>query len=214
MLPQGVGVLITTLMVESRDDAEIEREGQRRLPAAQMLAASGAQFLIAGGGPMMVAGGYGTDARIIAALAEATGLRATTNLTAGVEALRALGARRIALATPFRAVENERYDRFLTASGFEVTAIRGPQCNSNREIGLLDGDAAYRAAREAVAAGGAVEAVYIPCGRWPAVEVVGALETDLGIPVVASNQAVVWAALKGLGVSDRVPGRGRLLASG
>jgi maleate cis-trans isomerase len=38
------------------------------------------------------------------------------------------------------------------------------------------------------------------------------LETDLGIPVVASNQACVWAALQAFGVKEPVYGYGRLLS--
>ncbi|MBI4493850.1 MAG: hypothetical protein HY690_13745 [Chloroflexi bacterium] len=212
MLPDGVGLLVATLSVERLADDELEREQQLQLRAAQALARNGAQFIIAGGGPMVVAGGPGRDVEIINALTEATGVRATTNLTAAVEALRALGARRIALASPFRDQVNERYGRFLAASGFEVAAIHGLQCASNREIGELDDYASYRAARAAAAAAGALDAIYLPCGRWPAASMIAPLEADLGSAVVTSNQACAWAALKALGVRDPVSGYGRLFS--
>jgi maleate cis-trans isomerase len=38
-----------------------------------------------------------------------------------------------------------------------------------------------------------------------------ALEADLGIPVVTSNQASLWAALRAAGIQARLEGYGRLM---
>jgi maleate cis-trans isomerase len=39
----------------------------------------------------------------------------------------------------------------------------------------------------------------------------GGLEQALGKPVVSSNQATLWAALRRAGISDAIPDAGRLL---
>ena len=38
------------------------------------------------------------------------------------------------------------------------------------------------------------------------------LEAELGVPIVTSNQATLWAMLRAVGIEDRGPGGGRLLA--
>jgi maleate isomerase len=37
------------------------------------------------------------------------------------------------------------------------------------------------------------------------------LERDLGLPVLTSNQALLWASLRALGIDDLVDGMGRLM---
>lgn len=215
MLPDGVGILVATMLVDKLEQAELERELQGQVRCAQALAQAGAGFIITGGGPAVAAGGPGADAAMAKRLSDAAGVPCTTNLTAGVDALRALGAHRIAVASPFKPEVNETYHSFLTAAGFEVGAIDGIPCGSNREISQLDDFASYRAGRKAAAAamasGGPIEALYIPCGRWPAAKMIEALETDLGVPVVSSIQACIWVGLRGLCVGERVEGYGRLL---
>lgn len=41
----------------------------------------------------------------------------------------------------------------------------------------------------------------------------GALEADLGIPVISSNQAQLWTTLRAAGVFARISGWGRLLTT-
>jgi maleate cis-trans isomerase len=54
--------------------------------------------------------------------------------------------------------------------------------------------------------------VFISCTAIRSAGVIAALEAELGLPVLTSNQAMVWHALRGvLGLPDRVAGFGRLL---
>ena len=52
----------------------------------------------------------------------------------------------------------------------------------------------------------------VSCGGIQIGAVLGAIEATLGVPVVSSNQAVVWECLRRLGITDRPTGFGRLLA--
>ena len=53
-------------------------------------------------------------------------------------------------------------------------------------------------------------------GIWPLIglrsfEAIEPLETDTGLPVVTSNQAGLWQALRMAGIEDRLPNLGKLL---
>jgi maleate cis-trans isomerase len=55
------------------------------------------------------------------------------------------------------------------------------------------------------------DGVLISCGGLRTFEVIETLERDLGLPVVTSNQAALWAGLRMTNVKDPVQGYGRLL---
>jgi maleate isomerase len=47
--------------------------------------------------------------------------------------------------------------------------------------------------------------VFVSCTNYRTFEVIERLEADLGKPVVTSNQATLWDALRTLGVDDDLP---------
>lgn len=142
---------------------------------------------------------------------------ALTTAEALVLALQALGARRIAVATPYGETLNAHEARFLSACGFEVAAIAG--------LGHGDGGAHEFAAiaatplarvaehvRAVVARAGRIDAVLISCTDFPSLPLIAPLEAEFGAPVVTSNSAGLWACLRRAGVADSLAGGGRLFA--
>jgi maleate cis-trans isomerase len=213
LLPDGVGIVFATLQIERLERDEVDREQRGLIDAACALKKAGAQFIMAGGGPIVTSGGPGADRRVAEAITAATGVEAMTAIHAGVLALRALGAQRIAIASPLKDELNDEYRVYFESHGFDVRAMKGLGCGSNREVSLLDDYAAYRVTRDTVAsADGPVDAVYLPCGRWPAVQLIETLERDLGLPVVPTIQAAAWAGTRALGVRDAMPGSGKLFS--
>jgi maleate isomerase len=125
-------------------------------------------------------------------------------------ALRALGARRIGVVTPFDAAANERVRAAFEAAGFAVARIAGLACPSIDAIGRTPADAIRRVFAEAD--GDGAEALVQVGTGLPVLHLVAALEQTHGKPVVACNAALYWQALRALGVADPVTGFGRLLA--
>ena len=127
-----------------------------------------------------------------------------------IEAMRALGIRRIALATPYLDVINAAERRFFEANGIEVVGVKGLGLSGAaiREVPPDDVVALARFADMSSA-----EAVFISCTDFRALETVAHLEEALGKPVLTSNQVTLWAILRALGRPARVPGLGRLLGS-
>jgi maleate isomerase len=153
--------------------------------------------------------GEGADGeeRLLAALAHAGAQRATSTATALRRAFNALGARRIVLITPYDAKTTEEEAAFLRGAGYQVLHAEGF---------ALDGSDAFCATPDtywrdrAVAAKQAEADVYlISCANISTFGVIEEIERALDRPVVTSNQAVVWEALRLLGWKDRrgCPGR-------
>jgi maleate isomerase len=125
-------------------------------------------------------------------------------------ALRALGARRIGIVTPFDAASNERARAAFESAGFEVVRIAGLACPNIEAIARTPRDAIQRVFGEADA--DAVEALVQVGTGLPVLHQLEELERAHGKPVVACNAALYWQALRALGVADPVAGFGRLLA--
>jgi len=153
-------------------------------------------------------GGFKAEPALLERIASLSGACPLTAATAIAEALRHLGARRIALATPYPEVIASAGRTYWTAAGFEIVAHRGLEGVSN--IYEETEERAYTLGRAADAPN--ADAVVISGTGLPTAGIVERLERDLGKPVVTSQTATLWRALRLLGTADAVKGYGRLLA--
>lgn len=123
--------------------------------------------------------------------------------------LRALGATRVGIVTPFNAEVDAVVKANTEAAGFSVVAIKGteaPSLPAICETPLSD-------IRDVFAEVAASECdVILQVGTaLPVVALIAELEATHGKPIVACNAAVYWQALRQIGISDPVPGYGQLL---
>jgi maleate cis-trans isomerase len=147
-----------------------------------------------------------TTARITAA----SGLPAITSAIAIGEAARALGARHVALVSPYSPEVNERARQlFETKHGLRIAALEGFAATDSYAIGKLGPEHA----RDAFARidRPEIEAFIVPGGNFPTMAAIPEWEREFNKPVITTNQASVWAMLRRLGSKDRIPGLGRLL---
>ena len=124
-----------------------------------------------------------------------------------VVALKYLKVRRVALATPYDERLTLQGKANLEAHGFEV--VRFDWLRNVRSIFEEPPSRAYAIAKSVNCA--EAEAVFISGVGLHTVSVLGALERDLGKPVISSSGAMMWNALRVAGVSPVLPGYGRLL---
>ena len=140
-----------------------------------------------------------------------TGIKATTSLTAVVDALRTLGITRPAIATSYLAEIDARLVEVLEQSKFKVAAIRGMGLKKSIDMGKVLPDATYALVKEVARSAPDADGILISCGNLRSFEAIEALEKDTGLPVVTSIQAGLWQALRMVGVHEQLPNLGRLL---
>lgn len=142
-----------------------------------------------------VAGSVG-ERGLTRVMCEAGAPRAVTASGALVEALRAVGATRVAVATPYVASVTECLHGFLGEYGVEVVASVGLGLSGRIwTVGYRDVVDIVRSADRPEA-----QAVVISCTNLPTYDIIGPLEAELGKPVLTANQVTVWAALHAMGV--------------
>jgi maleate cis-trans isomerase len=214
LLPPGVlhQVLSISQPVQAVVPDQLVRARELMVDAARRLAAEEADVIAAGAAaPAAGDRGPAADEALIAAMHEATGLPCTTANKAVVEALEALGLRRIVVVSPFVEARNEDIRTYLDACGVEVVASRALGLEKNVEMAKQVPETPYRMARDLVREHPDVDGVYIACPRWPVVDIVAALEADIRKPVVAGVTAMIWHALRLIEIGDPPPGHGRLM---
>jgi len=140
-------------------------------------------------------------------LEEITGVPAVTTAGAVVDGLRTLGAERVSVFTPYNDVVNMHEKLFLEAYGYKVDTIRG--------LGLTDNQKISRVSMEQlesfIAPASGSDAVFVSCTNLPVIHLIEALEEKHQLPFVTSNQATMWAALRGL-QKRNLDGYGALLS--
>jgi maleate cis-trans isomerase len=144
-----------------------------------------------------------------------TGCPCVTTAQALVAALRVFGAKRVAVATPYDEVLNRHEAEFLRGHGFDVLAIRGMGYGAGgpaeyRHIARVPTEEVLAFARDVFVP--TADAMLISCTDLATLSVIERLESETGKPVVSSNQATFWLALRKAAVADRLGGMGRLLA--
>jgi len=152
--------------------------------------------------------GFAGETALRERLAALAGTRALTAAGAILAALRHLGVRRVALATPYPDVIAKAGRAYWDAAGLAIVAHR--QLDGVTNIYEETEERAYLLGRAADTR--EAEAVLISGTGLPTAGIVERLERDLGKPVVTSQTATLWCALKTLAVNEPVHGFGRLLA--
>lgn len=210
-MPEGVCLVETRTLLHDvtvEGLAETVKQVER---AALELASAQVDVILQAGTAIAFFRGFGHDRELSQRISAATGIKATTSLTAVVEAMRVLGIKRPAVATSYLPDIDARLGEVLQRSGFLVPAIRGMGLKRSIDMGKVLPDATYRLAHAVARAAADADGIFISCGNLRSFEAIEPLEKDTGLPVVTSNQAGLWQALRMAGIQQQLPNLGRLL---
>jgi maleate cis-trans isomerase len=142
------------------------------------------------------------------ALQSALNVPFTTALHACVTALRVYSAKRVLLLTPFDRRLNDLIVQHLDKLG--VSAVAPHPFDQLGVPKRMQPDEVFELAKDNLDATNPVDAIYFQGAVLDPIKVLGKMETNLGIPVIASNPAMLWYVLSKLGLSYPVSGYGRL----
>jgi maleate isomerase len=209
-LPDGVTAYETRMRVEGDLTFEALRKmtGDAEM-AAELLRQTGVDFICYCCMASSIVQGWDWERRLIARFADKARKGVTSANSALKDALMRVGAKRLALVTPYPESLNALLPEFFAAGGFEVKAIAGAHIEKVAAVRELSPDRIYGAAR--ALALHEVDAICLLATDMQTFPIIDALERDLGLPVLGSNQALLWASLRALGIDAPVDGVGNLL---
>ncbi|ASJ16767.1 maleate cis-trans isomerase [Thermococcus chitonophagus] len=207
-LPEGVSLHTARMPLRNVNEEELTKMTTFAVDAAKLLADAGVELIAFGCTSGSFIGGKDFEKELEIKIEEEVNIETFTTSTAVLEALNTLDVQSLLVITPYIDEINQKEKEFLEANGFEVLDIRGLGIEENLEIGRLEPYTAYRLAKATFT--DEADGIFISCTNWRTFEIIEKIETDLRVPVVTSNQATLWMALRALDVRDKLP-LGKLL---
>ncbi|HZJ97816.1 MAG TPA: aspartate/glutamate racemase family protein [Oligella sp.] len=207
MAPEGVQFL-TTRMPFKRSSLEDDVAFVKNLERHAELLADAEVDLIAMNctAASLIAGPVQVNQRILSA----TGIRSVTTIEALMAAVQATGMKRVALMTPYVQEVVDKEVEYFSAAGYEVVTTLGKACSTPIEQGSLHPVTWLNLARQIK--NERLDGLVISCAGIQVASVLTQIEQELGIPVVTSNQALLWACLGLVGITESITNYGELLS--
>jgi Arylmalonate decarboxylase len=147
---------------------------------------------------------------LFSAFSSALRIPVATALRASAAALKTFSARRILLLTPFDESLNKLICRFL--ADFGIAALSPTETLRLYTDALkMTSDDVVAYAKRALANHKSVDAIYFQGAILDPMDCLEKMESDLEIPIVASNPAMLWFIQSKLGLKNPVHGYGKLL---
>lgn len=149
------------------------------------------------------------DNSIMEKISEVTNCPAITTSRAVINAIHAVGLKKVTLVTPYIDDINKKESEYFEKNGISVVAEKGLQ--------IIDADILHAQSEETVKKlvmetdVPESDGIIISCTDFKGLEIAAELEEKLGKPVITSNTATMWAILGLLNYSQPVEGYGVLL---
>jgi maleate isomerase len=205
-MPEGVVAHFTRLDMHG---VSLTTLAPKLLEAAALLAKSKCDVTVFQCTGSSMSGGIEMEKHVVREISALTGQPALSAASSVMAALRALGAKRIVFISETDQEGHDKKAKFLREAGYELLA--------SKAVGLAGTDFfcttppqlwydTAMAERHDEA-----DAVFISCANIHSIDVIDALERGLKKPVITSNQAALWHALRTVGLDDVVPKLGKLL---
>lgn len=220
MSPKGVSVHATRMLLEKTTVSDLIKMETEIYSAATYIKLINPKIIVVGCTSGSFIKGKGYDQVLIDNIKHQTGIQAITTSTAMIAALKALNIKKVSIATPYTDEINAIEKAYLEDNGVAVLKMKGlGYSESIREFSFLPGKVSgisrlepYVAYNLAVHVNcDAADAIVISCTNFRTIEIIQALEQDLKKPVITSNQATMWHALRCMGINKKIQGLGKLL---
>jgi maleate isomerase len=134
-----------------------------------------------------------------------------TSAGALVDGLKAIGAKKVAILTPYMKPLTQLVVDYIEHEGIEVLDSISLEVSNNLEVGLLNPLAPVEHTKKLNTAN--VDAIVASaCVQMPSLASIQQIEDRAGMPVLSSSVATTYMMLKKLGLKTYAPGFGSLLS--
>jgi maleate isomerase len=211
LLPEGISVI--PLFVGFRQGTTDEFRGALGVieDKVRELAEIGVDLIHPEGAPPFMVHGFRRERELLDEWERRYGRPVITAGSTQVDAMRALGMRRIVGATYFTGEINDTFAQYFTDAGFDVLAMDGIDVPFD-QVGRLSSHEVYAHVKQAFRRHPHADGIYMLGSGWRVMDIIELLEQDLEVPVLHAVPARVWAVQQHFQVRERRTGFGRLLA--
>ena len=149
------------------------------------------------------------DLKLIKKMSSKVTVPCITTSTAVIKGLREMKINKVMLFAPYEQWLTQRGVEFLKTNNFEVIGSEHMNLTDSQDLVNVTTEQIVQWVKTKIKKN--CDGVFISCTCFRGMGTAEQLEKDLGIPVVTSNQAMVWHLLQLSGYSSPVTGYGTLL---
>lgn len=212
MYGDSLRYVVAGLGIEHMTPAAFDTALARIPAAAEQLAAAGADAIELTGTSLTFYRGEQFNQQLRAQVTRASGLPATTMSNGVIEALHAVGAQRVAVATAYGDDVNARLQAFLQEHALEPLVITGLGLTAMTDVAQVTQQQLFDFSAHVHASAHDADSLLLSCGGFRTLELIAPLEERIGVPVISSMPHGLWAGARLAGLSGAAPGFGRLLS--
>jgi maleate isomerase len=191
--PSGLGIHVTRARIAGKWRKTVTELAPIIAAAAGTLSDAGPDLIVYHCTDSSMREGLDGERRILDIVRQESGIEAVSTSAMVVEALNALAIKKLVIVSPYQ--DNEVIIAYLRSCGFTVVhdvALRLPGHESSGAPPQRWIDSTLCNAREEA------DGYFLSCTNTTQIEAIEDLEAALNKPVVSSNQAVLWGAVKRL----------------
>ena len=145
-------------------------------------------------------------------MTNASGLPATTMSNGVIDGLKAVGAKRVAVATAYNDEVNDRLRAFLIEHDLEPLVVTGLGIEAIADVDKVTQNDLIEFGARVRASAPEADSLLVSCGGFRTLELIAPLEARTDVPVISSMPHGLWAGARLVGLNGAAPGYGRLLS--
>jgi arylmalonate decarboxylase len=180
--------------------------------AAERLVEAGAEAIELTGTSLTFYQGESFNRELTEIVEAASGLPATTMSNGVIDGLHAVGAKRVAVATAYNDVVNDRLRAFMIEHGLEPLVITGMGIEAVEDVDNVTQDDLLEFAVGVHRSAPDADSMLVSCGGFRTLELIAPIESRTGVPVISSMPHGLWAGARLAGLDGSAPGYGTLLS--
>ncbi len=211
IVPHDISIHATRLLLEQGDTKSLERMAKLTEEACALLASAKVDIVVYACTTGSLVRGLEWESQLVKRMKSQLSCPVITTAGAVVKALREMKLSKVAVGTPYTDELNKVEREFLESNGIEVTKIKGLGCVTGEDLHRHSPETTVKLARQVDSE--EAQGIFLSCTDLKTVTVLESLEKSLGKPVVSSNAATLWNALKAMKYrgEKKVSGCGSLL---
>ena len=210
LTPENVDVHVTRINFSKEELSQLLEMEAHLDDAVDLLSQAGVDVILFNCTTGSLVKGKGYDQHLIEKMQSRGGIPAMTTATGAVAALKGMGSKKISLLTAYPQDITEMEAKYLEDNGIGVIKSSGAGVTDPFEQARKDPSFWLDFSVENFDPRS--DGLFVSCAGIRVVDVISKLEDELGVPVITSNQAAMWACLRKLRITEPKKGYGRLLS--